>query len=131
AVSDVGSWLSTPSNVNSLTNLAATYFKTQASAANANAQTAVLQTQVARANAGLAPAPITYNSAGQPVYVPGASQVVPAGTVPTGYTATGAPIYNVTPNTLASLGPNFLQQYGIWLLLGGAALVAAMIFMRK
>lgn len=126
AVDSVSSWVTNPENVKSLTTLASTYFAASAAKSNANAQTAVLNAQLARANTGQPAAPITYayNAQNQPVPV---------------YTGTPSPAlalgsqvllpsaqvgYTVTPQTVSSLTPSFLQQYGLWLVGGGLVLVA-------
>ena len=110
AVSSVGSWVANPQNFQNLTGAATAYFNSQAPSV-ANAQNAVFQTQLQRAQAGLSPAPITYavNAQGQTY-----------------------PVYNgntLSPNTLQTLAPSFMQKYGLWLAFGGGAL--ALIFILK
>jgi len=132
AVSNVGSWLSNPQNLQSLTSLAGTYFATEAARDAANAQVAVLNTQAQRAQAGQTAAPITYaydvNNNPVPVYtgstaIPGiGSQVaLPSGQV--GYT--------LSPNALSALQPSFVQRYGLWVIGGGIVLVAALAFASR
>lgn len=129
AVSSVGNWLSNPENVKSLTSLAGTYFATQAASNAAQAQSAVLQAQVNRAQVGQTAAPISYvydqNNQPIPVYT-GSTPVNSLGqqiVLPSGQVG-----YSVTPQALASLSPSFLQKYGLWLVGGGLALVAALAF---
>lgn len=71
AASSVGSWLVSAQGLNTLANLGTAVLKTQATVANANLQSQVLQAQVQRAQAGQSPLPITYvqGSNGQPVPV--------------------------------------------------------------
>lgn len=99
-----------------------------AAQSNAQAQIAVLASQMNRAAAGVAPANIAYTANGTAVYVPtapagGGLTTIPAGlgspvTLPNGQVG-----YTLTPTALANLQPSFLQQYGIWLVGGGAALL--------
>lgn len=131
AVSSVGSWISNADNLKSLTSLAGTYFSTQAAKNVANAQLAALQTQADRAQAGQPAAPITYtqdpNGNLVPVYTGttplpglGTQTVLPSGQVG----------YALTNTSLAALQPSFLQKYGLWLGVGGVALVFAFIALR-
>jgi hypothetical protein len=113
AVGAVGSFVSNPANVNALSSVASAYFKSQTpSPTLASAQSSVLQTQLARAQAGLPPAPIGYNASGQPVY----------------QSASGA--YSLTPSTLAGLQPSFLQKYGMILAIGGGAVLLLALLTR-
>lgn len=110
AASAVGDWVSNPQNIQSLSNVASAYFKTQGAAIQAHAQTAVLNTQLQRAQYGQIPAAISY-------------QINPA-------TGVQMPMYNgqpLSPQQLATLQPSFLQKYGIWLALAGAGVVAVLI----
>ncbi len=112
AVSGVGSWLSNSSNIQGLTGAASSYFNSQAAASVGNAQNAVFQTQLLRAQSGMAPAPInySYNSSGQPV-----------------------PMYNgsmLSPSTLQTLVPTFLQKYGLYLAIGAAGIALIFILRR-
>jgi hypothetical protein len=111
AVSAVGDWVSTPSNVTALSSVASAYFKSQTPVVG-NAQNAVFQTQLQRAQYGQAPANITYaqNAAGQLM-----------------------PVYNgqaLTPQQLQGMQPTFLQKYGTVLAIGGGAVLLVMILMR-
>lgn len=111
AVSGVGNFLSNSSNVNALATAASSYFNAQASG---NTQNAVMQTQLARAQAGLSPAPINYttNASGQ---------LVPINTM------TGVPF---SASAVQSFMPTFLQSYGMWLAIGGAGLALFFILRR-
>lgn len=113
AVSAVGDFVSNPQNVASLSGAASAYFKSQTPVA-ANAQGAVFSTQLQRAQAGLAPAPIGYTSAygSQPVY------------------ASGGQLYPVTATTLQGLQPSFLQKYGVILAIGGGAVLLLALLTR-
>lgn len=139
AVQSVGSALTNPSVLNSFANAAANYFKAQGTTATAKAQTAVLTTQLARAQAGLPAAPVTYTTNPltgqlQPVYMPSVTQPIPYGvtTAPTiGSPGTTSFGYAVTPANISSLAPTFLQQYGLWLAIGGGVLVVALLLTRR
>jgi hypothetical protein len=124
AVSSVGSWLSNPQNIQSLTALAGTYFAANAASDAAKAQARALQTQVDRAQAGQTAAPITYaydaNNNPVPVYtgstaIPGLGSQLP---LPSGQIG-----YALTPQSLTALQPSFLQKYGLWLGVGAAGLL--------
>lgn len=127
AVSSVGDWLSNAENIKSLTGLAGTYFATSAAKEAANAQVAALQTQAQRAQAGQNAAPITYayDQNGQPVAVYTGATAIPGlgAQVPL---VSGQVGYALSPTALSSLQPSFLQKYGLWLIGGGAALVAVL-----
>lgn len=130
AVSSVGDWLGNSDNIKSLTTLAGTYFAAQAAKSNASAQNAVLQTQIARAQTGQPAAPIAYayNAQNQPVPV---YTGTPSPTLGLGnqiLLPSGQPGYAVSPQTLNTLTPSFIQKYGLWLIGGGVALVAALSF---
>jgi hypothetical protein len=107
----VGGFLSSSEGQQTLATLAAA--KLQAN------QNSILQTQIARTQAGTAPAAIgtTYNPA--------------TGTyVPTMTTTTGQQI-PLTQQALQSLQPSFIDKYGIWLLGGGLGLLVLIpILMR-
>jgi hypothetical protein len=139
AVQGVGSALTNPSVLNSFASAASNYFKAQGTTAQANAQTAVLNSQLQRARAGLPAAPVTYTTnpiTGQltPIYTPTPTQAIP-GLVAQSPTvgAPGSSIfgYAVTPANVGSLAPNFFQQYGLWLAIGGAVLVGALLLSRR
>lgn len=72
AASSVGNFLTSSAGLQTLAAVGTTYLAASAASSNAQAQQAVLQTQIARAQAGQSPAPITYaqTSTGQlvPVY---------------------------------------------------------------
>lgn len=111
AASAVGTWVSNPANVSSLSSVASAYFKSQTPVL-ANAQSAVFGTQLQRAQYGQQPANITY------VTNPATGQLMPT--------------YNgqaLTPQQLQSLQPTFLQKYGIWLAVGGAGI--ALVFILR
>jgi hypothetical protein len=140
AAEGVGSWLTSSQGLTSLTNLASTLVAT-------NAQQQVLAAQVARAQAGQAPLPITYavaaNGQAVPVYqvAPGTpimapSYVPPATLIPAPLQAavasgTARPVllpdgsagYTVPPSTLSSLFSG--SDSWLWLVLGAAVLLAA------
>jgi hypothetical protein len=140
AAENVGSWLTSSQGLTSLTNLASTLVAT-------NAQQQVLAAQVARAQAGQAPLPITYavaaNGQAVPVYqvAPGTpimapSYVPPATLIPAPLQAavasgTARPVllpdgsagYTVPPSTLSSLFSG--SDSWLWLVLGAAVLLAA------
>jgi hypothetical protein len=131
AVSSVGSWVSNPANLQSLTSLAGTYFSAQAAKNVADAQVAALNTQAQRAQAGQPAAPISYATDANGNYVPvytgttplpglGAQTVLPSGQV--GYT--------LSSTAFNALQPSFLQKYGLWLGIGGAALLVAFFALR-
>lgn len=131
AVSNVGSFLL--KGTTALAPVAIAALNAQTSTANRNAQLAVLGAQMNRANAGLAPANIAYTASGTPVYVPSAPASGGLTSLPAGL---GAPVtlsngqtgYTLTPQALANVAPTFLQQYGIWLIGGGALIVLALVF---
>jgi hypothetical protein len=134
AISSVGSALTNPSVLNSFAGAASNYFKAQATASQANAQTAVLNTQLQRAQAGLPPAPITYTASGQPVYVPTPGVPIPGAIAqgPTyGTPGSSAFGYGITAGGLNALQPNFFQQYGTYLLIGGALLAVALLLSSR
>lgn len=128
AVSGVSDWITNSDNVKSLTSLAGSYFAAQAAKSNANTQLAVLNTQLARAQAGQTVAPISYayNAQNQPVpvYTGSPSNVSGLGSqvvLPSGQLG-----YSLTPQSLSTLTPSFVQKYGLWLIGGGVALIAAL-----
>lgn len=101
AVSGVGGFLTSSQGLTSLANVATQYFKTQGTLATAQTQQAVLQTQLQRAQAGQAAAPITYTRN------PYTGQLTPV-------LQTGAGYAPLTASALTQLTP-FLNQYGIWI----------------
>jgi hypothetical protein len=126
AASSVGNYLTSSQGLQSLSSLANTYMQTQA-------QQAVLQTQLSRAQQGLPPAPVSYstNAAGQvvPVYT-GASQVPglygsPV-TLPNG--TSGYPIS--TTGLTALGGTSSMSSYLPWIL-GGAAVLVGILFLTS
>lgn len=137
AATSVGGWLTSGGGLNSLANLGAAYFKTQQTAQTAQMQTAVLQAQVARAQAGMPPAPVSYvqNSAGQvvPVYTgsvntyPALQSAIGAGQSQYINTA-GVAGYTVPPNMVSTLGPGISTQNILpWALLGLGVFVLAKV----
>lgn len=117
SVSAVGTWVSQPSNVNALANVAGAYFKSQTpNPSLSSAQSSVLSTQLARAQAGLSPAPISYTT-------DASGQLVPV-------YSTGGSNYGLTPTSLNKLNPSFLQKYGIILAIGGGAVLLLMVLTR-
>jgi len=140
ALQTVGSALTNPSVLNSFAGAASNYFKAQGTTAAAKAQTAVLATQVQRAQAGLPAAPIAYTTNPttgqlQPVYMPTPVQTIPGAVAQSPIIgAPGSPNpfgYAVTPANISSLAPNFLQQYGLWIAIGGGVLVLALLLSRR
>lgn len=131
AVSGVGKWLSNPTNLQSLTGLAGTYFSAQAAKSAASAQLAALNTQTERAQAGQTAAPISYayDANGQPVPVYTGSAAIPGlgaqVALPSGQVG-----YALSPTSLNALQPSFLQKYGLWLGVGAGALLIAGILTR-
>lgn len=132
AISAVGGFLAT--NTAPLLNAASNFFKAQANQSAAAAQQSILQTQVARAQAGQPAAPITYVQ--NPVT--GALQaayVAPTNSLPPSYIAANPPLlhssggvvaYPLNQAGLSQLTPNsigtFFSQYGLWIGLGVLAL---------
>lgn len=110
AVQSVGSFLGSEQGQSVLATLAA--------ARLASAQNKALQTQVARVNAGLAPAPIgsTFDAS--------TGSFVPALATPGGS-------YPISAQTLASLQPSFFDKYKYWIAGGGAALVVAFVLFNR
>jgi hypothetical protein len=117
AVSGVGNWLSNSANITALTNVGTAYLNNQAAQS-------VLQTQAARAQAGLMPAPITYTPAGVPLYQPTPGYTTPPFVGPQVQLPTGQYLPQLTPQALQTLQPSFLQKYGTWLMIGGAGVLA-------
>lgn len=108
AVKAVGGYLSSSKGIDTLTSLGATYL-------GYKQQTNVLQTQVALAQAGLPPAPITN------VQSPVTGGIVPV------YTPTNT---LVDQSILARLQPSVLQRYGLPVALG-AGVLALIFFLRR
>lgn len=105
AVKNVGTFLTSDKGLATLTTLGGAYL------ANKSQQN-VLQTQVALAQAGFAPAPITNTNFGgnggiQPIYTP-----------------TGQPVSN---SLLNQLQPTFFQRYGVAIGLAAAAFGALLL----
>lgn len=129
AASSVGTYLTSSQGMQSLASLANTYLQSQ------TAQQ-VVSAQLARANQGMAPAPITYqtNAAGQvvPVYT-GANP--PAGAVPV-QLGNGQVGYQLGSGQLAALSSGgigqFFQQYGTTIaVVGGILLVGVLALGRR
>lgn len=108
AVKNVGTFLTSSQGLATLGTLGGAYLQTKS-------QQNVLATQVALAQAGMAPAPIAYT--------PGANGVNTPIYLPTQQT--------VTPGLLAQLQPSFLQRNGIWLALGGAGILALLLLRSR
>jgi hypothetical protein len=104
ALSSIGSFLASATGLTALTNLGTAYFKSN------TPQGATLATQVARVQAGVTPAPITYGYNAQGQLVPVLSQ-----------SGVNTPL---TPSTLNSLLPSGLAQYALPIGLGLLALWA-------
>lgn len=107
AVKNVGSFLTSTKGLETLGALGSTYLATKT-------QQNVLQTQVALAQAGYSPAPIT-------------NVMGPNGTMVPIYQPTQQP---VSAAMLAQLQPSFIERYGIYLALGGAAILALFLLRR-
>lgn len=118
ALGSVAGYLTSSQGLTALAGVAKTYFQSQGQIAQAQAQQQVVATQIARAAANQAAAPITYatNSAGQlvPVYATN----TPQGTVYQPITSTA--VASLAPSNLSVL----LSQYGIWILAAGALALA-------
>jgi hypothetical protein len=110
AVQSVGSFLKTDAGQGLLTTVAAA--KLQSS------QNKAIQTQISRAQAGLAPAPISSTwDASTGTYVPAL--------------ATPGGAYAISPQMYASLAPSFFDRYGLWIAGGSAALVLVFMLSRR
>src|SRR4029077_4736696 len=133
AATAVGSALTNPQVLSSIANLGAAYFKTQQVQATAAVQSQILQSQIARAQAGFGPAPITYMTGptGQPVPVYASSTGIPAAlsqAIATGQARqvmlpNGQIGYTISTNILGGLSSTSLGSTLPWLLIAGAALV--------
>lgn len=120
AVQSVGNFITSPDGIKTMSGLATSYLQNQA-------QQAVLQTQLARAQAGQAPAPIAYTTA--QAVTPGGQAITTQ--VPIIQGASGQFSY-MSSAQLRSLTPGgFLQQYGIWLAVGGAAILLVILLTRR
>ena len=119
-VQNVGSFLESPDGMKSLTGLASSYLQNQA-------QQAVLQTQTLRARAGQSPAPIAYTTAqAVSTYGQAVTTQVPI------LQGAGGQFSYMSPAQLKTLTPGgFLAQYGVWLAIGGAALLLVMVLTRR
>lgn len=124
ALGSVGSYLTSSSGLTSLTNVAKAYFGAQAASSTAQTQQAVLQAQVNRALTNQPAAPITYTTNAQGQVVPVYATNTPTGTV----------YQPLSPQGIASLTPSsfnvFLSQYGLWIALGGVAIVGVSLMRR-
>jgi hypothetical protein len=133
AATAVGSALVNPQVLSSVANLGAAYFKTQQVQATAAVQSQILQSQIARAQAGYGPAPITYitgpNGQPMPVYasatgIPAAlSQSIAAGQSQQVLLPNGQVGYTIPTNILGGLSSTSLGTALPWLLIAGAALI--------
>lgn len=112
AVSNVGSFLTSPAGMTTLTTIGTAYLNNQT-------QSNVLNAQVKIAQAGKTVAPI------QTVYNPNTGQYEAS------YTTAGAQ-YPVTSQLLSSITPaSSMQQYLPYLLIGGGLLVVLMLFRSR
>lgn len=121
AVSKVGSYIASPSGASTLSNLAGSYFNYRTATSGNSLQNQILGAQIANAQMGLSPQPVTYqtNALGQtvPVYA--------------GTNSLGQPMsYGITSANVGSLYPSTMSSYLPWILGGGAALVLLMLLMR-
>jgi hypothetical protein len=133
AATAVGSALTNPQVLSGVANLGAAYFKNQQVQATAAVQSQILQSQIARAQAGFGPAPITYitgpNGQPVPVYasttgIPAAlSQSITAGQSQQVMLPNGQVGYTIPTNILGGLSSMTLGSALPWLLIAGAALV--------
>lgn len=146
AASNVANFLTSNQGLSDLTKLGTAFFQYQNNQVNAQLQTQVLQAQVARAQAGQSPAPVTYAMVGGklvPVYtsnplatVNGA--LISPGSMPSGLVAAisagqsqlvtlpdGTTGYTVPPSVVGSLSLQgvSLQQMLPWILLIGGGLL--------
>lgn len=125
ALGSVGSYLTSPVGLNNLTGLAKTYFATQGAVSTAQTQQAVLQAQVSRAATGQTAAPITYQRDAYGNVVPVYATQTPQGSVYQPLSPQG--IANLTHSSFSV----FLSQYGLWLGLGGFALVTFIVLRNR
>jgi hypothetical protein len=116
AVSGVAKFLTSPGGLGSLANVAGAFF-------NSQAQASVLATQVARAQAGQSPAPITYarNAAGQVVPVMMNPQTGAVAIGPNGqpYPVSQSTLQTFQPGATMGAGSQmsaFVQKYWLWIL---------------
>jgi hypothetical protein len=110
-VQSVGNFIGTPEGQSVLSTLAAA--KLQSSANQ------IVSTQVARANAGIPPAPIGT------AYDPATNTYVPVVSTVSGQTLP------LDQRLLSSLQPSFLDKYGVWLIGGGVGLVLVAFMLRR
>ncbi len=113
ALGTVGNYITSSSGLNALTSLVKTYYGAQTASANAATAQAVLQTQVSRAATNKVAAPITYQN-GVPVY---ATQT-PTGTIYQPLTTAGVQALGASGFSV------FVSQYGVWIVVAGAAVFA-------
>jgi len=125
ALGSVGSYLTSPTGLNSLTGLAKTYFAAQGAASTAQTQQAVLQAQIGRAATGQRAAPITYTTGANGLPVAVYATQTPQGTVYQPLSQQG--IQSLTPSPISV----FFGQYGLYIGLGVAALLAITMAMRR
>lgn len=118
ALGSVGSYLTSTAGLSGLTGLATTYFGGQAAISTAKTQQAVLQAQATRVAAGQTVAPITYQRDASGNLVPVYATNTPQGTVYQPLSAAG--LGSLTPSALSV----FFSQYGLWIALAGAAVLA-------
>lgn len=77
AIGRVGSYIASPEGIKTLGGIAAAGIAVAGAVAVSQAQSQILQAQVQRAQAGLPPAPISYDQNGTPVYTGGTSSIPP------------------------------------------------------
>lgn len=121
ALGSVGSYLTSATGLNNMTGLAKTYFAAQGAQSNARTQAAVFQAQVGRAATGQPAAPITYQRDPYGNMVPVYATRTPQGNIYQPLSSQG--IASLTPSSLSV----FLSRYGLWLGLGGLAVVGFVV----
>jgi hypothetical protein len=125
ALGSVGSYLGSATGINMLGSIVKSYYSAQAATSNAQTQQAVLQAQIGRAAAGRSAAPITYTIGANGLPVPVYATQTAQGTVYQPLSAQG--IQSLTPSALSQ----FFGKYGLYIGLGGAALWAVSMAMRR
>lgn len=145
AASSVANFITSPQGINDLTQLGAAYFSLQNNKANAQLQSQVLQSQIARTTSGQTPSPIVYGSingrltpiyASNPLPITSSGGVMAPGTMPSTLVSAiasgqtqlvslpdGTTGYVVPSNMISGLGGNISQQVLPWVLIIGGGLL--------